>query len=55
MNAGCMTQVRMVNSAIVTPREVLTKDRRLRTWPRNATNTDTKDNSIVLAKKGEED
>ena len=50
ITAGCKTQVRIVNSAIVTPLEDLINDLRLRTCPRNATNTETKDSSIVFAK-----
>ena len=41
----------MVISAIVTPREDLINDRRLRTWPRKVTKTVTKDNSIVFANR----
>ena len=44
------TQVRIVNSATVIPSEFLTRDLRLKTWPRKLTNIVTKDNSIVFAK-----
>jgi hypothetical protein len=44
-----MTQVRIDSSAIVTPRDALTSDRRLKTCPRNVTNTVTNDNSMLLA------
>lgn len=50
MNPGWITQVRIDISAIVTPLEDLTNDRRLRTWPTNVTKTVTNDNSMVLAK-----
>ena len=46
-----MTQVRIVNSGIVTPFEAFISDFLLRTCPKKVTNTVTKDNSIVLANK----
>lgn len=45
-----MTHVRIESSAIVTPREAFTRERRLNTWPRNVTKTVTNDSSMVLAK-----
>src|ERR1700712_5193083 len=44
-----MTQVLIVNSARVTPRDALTRDLRLSTCPRKVTKTVTNDNSMVLA------
>ena len=46
-----MTQVRIVISAIVIPRELLARDLRLSTWPKNVTKTVTKESSIVFAKR----
>lgn len=49
MNPGCMTQVRIVISVMVTPLDAITRDLLLITCPKNVTKTVTKDNSIVLA------
>jgi hypothetical protein len=46
----CLTQVFMLNSDIVTPRESLDNERLVKTCPRKLTNTVTKLNSIVFAK-----
>lgn len=49
MVPGCITQDRIDISAIVIPFDRLAIALRLRTWPRNVTNTVTKDSSILFA------
>lgn len=49
MVPGCITQDRIDISAIVIPLDRLAIALRLRIWPRNVTNTVTKDSSILFA------
>ena len=51
MKPGWITQVRIDNSAMVTPLDDLMRERRLRTWPKNVTKTVTNDSSMVFANR----
>jgi hypothetical protein len=46
---GCMIHERMDISAMVMPLDFLANALRLRTWPRKATKTVVKDNSMLFA------